>query len=143
MKECSTPGSFDSLFFDPSEPVSQEVFWGSGVSSRVGDFAQSLGGYALVVTDKGVLSAGHPTKVIHSLNEAGLKTVLYDRTVQNPTDQSVQACAREVASIGIDLIIGVGGEAPLILQRGKFYSDQWWIDERLLGVDKANIPCFL
>ena len=141
MKECSTPGSFDSLFFDPSEPVSQEVFWGSGVSSRVGDFARSLGGHALVVTDKGVLLAGHPTKVIHSLNEAGLKTVLYDRTVQNPTDQSVQACAREVASMGIDLIIGVGGGSSLdtakganfILTNGGSMKDYW-------GVDKAKHP---
>ena len=141
MKECSTPGSFDSLFFDPTEPVSQEVVWGSGVSSRVGSFARSLGEHALVVTDKGVLSAGHPTKVIHSLKEAGLRTVLYDRTIENPTDQSVQACAREVASKGIDLIIGVGGGSSLDTAKGANFiltnngsmKDYW-------GVGKAKHP---
>ena len=104
------------------------------------DFAQSLGGYALVVTDKGVLSAGHPTKVIHSLNEAGLKTVLYDRTVQNPTDQSVQACAREgINWYRSDYWCGRGSSldtakgANFILTNGGSMKDYW-------GIDKAKHP---
>ncbi len=141
MTECTITGSFDSSFFLPADPVKQELFFGVGVSGRVGEFATQLGRNALVITDAGVLSAGHPQKIVSSLKEVGINTFLYDGAIENPTVSSIQACARNVEALGIDLIIGVGGGSSLdtakgvnfILTNGGSMRDYW-------GVGKANYP---
>ncbi len=141
MTECSIQDSSNPSFFIPADPIQQQVIFGEGVSARVGEFAKQLGSHALVVTDAGVLSAGHPQKIITSLHSAGLKTFLFDRTIENPTDSSICACAREVESLGIDLIVGVGGGSSLdtakgtnfILTNGGSMLDYW-------GVGKAKNP---
>ena len=141
MTECTNLGSFDSPFFIPTDPVTQQIVFGAGVSGRVGKFAQSLGSHALVVTDAGVLSAGHPQKIVSSLQGAGLKTFLFDGAVENPTDASVRACAQKIKELGIDLIVGVGGGSSLdtakgtnfILTNGGSMRDYW-------GVNKAKNP---
>lgn len=133
--------SLGELFFDRDDSTSQKVFSGIGCSEAVGKHARSLGTHALVVTDPGVISAGHPQKIISSLQAAGLKTHLFEGTVENPTDLSVQQCARKVESLGIDLVVGVGGGSSLdtakganfILTNGRTMKDYW-------GVGKATKP---
>ena len=137
MTECSTQGSFGFTFFSPSDPTRQQVVLGAGVSARAGEFGGKLGSRALVVTDAGVLSAGHPQKVLASLEAAGIKTFLFDGTIENPTDSSVQACARSVESLGVDMVVGVGGGSSLdtakganfILTNGGSMKDYWGIDK--------------
>ena len=141
MTECSIQSASNASFFHPSDPIQQQVVFGAGVSVRVGEFAKQLGSHALVITDAGVLSAGHPQKIIASLQSAGLKTYLFDGTIENPTDSSIRTCAREVAHLGIDLIVGVGGGSSLdtakgtnfILTNGGSMQDYW-------GVGKAERP---
>ncbi len=141
MCSNSNTTSLEELFFDRGDPTSQRVFSGVGCSEEVGKHAKSLGTHALVVTDPGVMSAGHPQKIIASLEDAGVKAHLFEGTVENPTDSSVQECARKVESLGIDLIVGVGGGSSLdtakganfILTNGGTMKDYW-------GVGKATNP---
>ena len=53
--------------------------------------------------------AGHSQKVHDNLTDCGVDTILYDRSIENPTDSSVRACAEFARSSEVDLIIGLGG----------------------------------
>lgn len=66
-------------------PRTQLVF-GPGCVGRVGELARSLGAKrVLLVTDAGLVIAGHAARVEHALQAAGLGAVTYDRVRENPT----------------------------------------------------------
>ena len=139
MTEVSSEETLGTSFYQPGDPVKQTLVFGAGCSQRVGEHAKTLGSHALVVTDPGIMAAGHPQKVLDSLNQAGLKTFLFDGSVENPSDFSVQECAAKASAISVDLIIGVGGGSSLdtakganfILTNGGCMKDYW-------GVGKAT-----
>ena len=141
MTEVTREEKLGISFYQPEDPLKQILEFGLGCSQRVGNLAKTLGSYALVVTDPGIMAAGHPQKILDSLHRAGLKTFLYDGSVENPSDSSVQECAFKANSIGIDLVIGVGGGSSLdtakganfILTNGGSMKDYW-------GVGKAKNP---
>jgi alcohol dehydrogenase len=128
-------------FFLSDDPVQQEIHFGPGCSDKVGEVAKELGGCALVVTDPGIKAAGHPSKIINSLEAAGIKTFLYEKSEENPSDSSVQACANEALGLDVNLIIGLGGGSSLdtakganfILTNGGVMKDYW-------GRGKADRP---
>jgi len=124
-----------SDFFAVGEEVTQDVFYGPGASNEVGDFAQDLGKNALLVTDQGLSTAGHASKIKHRLERSGLKVTLFDQCIENPTEASVQACV-DIAKAGqIDVIVGLGGGSSMdtakgcnfILTNGGRMSDYWGI----------------
>ena len=131
----------ESKFYSEDDPAAQEVVFGLGCSQRAGEFGKKLGRTALVVTDPGIVSAGHPQKIIESLEDAGIQTHLFDGAMENPTDSSVQKCADTVRPLDIDFIIGLGGGSSLdtakganfILTNGGSMEDYW-------GVGKAKNP---
>ena len=141
MTESSSSPSLDSSFFALGDPTEQQVIYGPGSSVKVGECAKQLGSRALVVTDLGVSSAGHPHKVMKSLESAGIRTFLFEESMENPTDSSVQECAQKAGMLEIDLIIGLGGGSSLdtakganfILTNGGSMKDYW-------GVSKATKP---
>jgi alcohol dehydrogenase len=128
-------GGFDHL------PRTRIVF-GANTVERVGALAQELGGRtALVVTDPGIMKAGHAARVEQYLRAAGLKVVLYDQVHENPTTVDVEQCVRAARDAGADLFVGLGGGssmdtakgANLILTNGGRVHDYW-------GVGKATKP---
>ena len=75
-----------------SQPRTRLVF-GIGAVERTGEIARDLGGKrVLVVTDKGLVNAGHSTHVEHSLQKAGLGVVIFDGVRENPTTLDVDRC---------------------------------------------------
>ena len=141
MTEVTSEETLGTSFYQPGDPVKQTLLFGTGCSQRVGEFAKTLGSHALVVTDPGIMTAGHPQKILDSLHQAGIKTFLFDGSVENPSDSSVQACALKASAIGVDVVIGVGGGSSLdtakganfILTNGGSMKDYW-------GVGKAKNP---
>ena len=141
MTEVTSEETLGTSFYQPGDPVKQTLLFGTGCSQRVGEFAKTLGSHALVVTDPGIMSAGHPQKILDSLHQAGIKTFLFDGSVENPSDSSVQVCAFKAGAIGVDVVIGVGGGSSLdtakganfILTNGGSMKDYW-------GVGKAKNP---
>lgn len=139
--ECTSPDFLDNSFFSSDDAVHQKVLYGPGCSEKIGELAKALGNRALVVTDPGIVAAGHPQKILSSLHTAGLNADLFEDSIENPTDSSVQACAREFESCGIDLIIGLGGGSSLDTAKGANFiltnggsMKQYW------GIGKANKP---
>jgi alcohol dehydrogenase len=95
----------------------------------------------LVVTDRGIASAGHAQRVEHSLQAAGLGTVIFDQVRENPTSRDVESCVEVARAAGVDLIVGLGGGSSMdtakgcnfLLTNGGQMKDYW-------GVGKAKQP---
>ena len=95
------------------QPRTRMVF-GAGCVERVGELARELGGrLVLLVTDPGIVAAGHAAHVQVSLGSAGLRVTVFDKARENPTTRCVDACVAVAKSAGIDLIIGLGGGSSM------------------------------
>ncbi|WP_330992582.1 iron-containing alcohol dehydrogenase [Pluralibacter gergoviae] len=68
---------------------------------------------ALLITDKGLVSAGLIAPVLASLEGAGFRVTVFDSVVADPPEQIVHACAGVAADADADIIIGLGGGSSL------------------------------
>ncbi|MEZ6046660.1 MAG: iron-containing alcohol dehydrogenase [Planctomycetaceae bacterium] len=137
------PTSFDEQVLKPFDyaPLTRVVY-GVGSISRLGEICLQLGGQrVLLVTDKGLNSAGHVDRSMQILKEANLEVVLFDEVHPNPTTEDVDR-GLEVARQGeVDLIVGLGGGSSMdcakgvnfLLTNGGRMQDYW-------GVGKAPQP---
>lgn len=141
MEFSASAASAGLPFFAESDESAQEVIFGPHSFLQLGQKAKALGSRALLVTDTGLTQAGHSQKVHSNLTDCGVDTILYDRSIENPTDSSVRACAEFARSSEVDLIIGLGGGSSMdtakgcnfILTNGGKMADYW-------GVGKACKP---
>jgi alcohol dehydrogenase len=95
------------------------VVFGAGCSERVGQLAREHGATrVLLVTDAGLVKAGHAQKIQASLESAGLKVALFSGSKENPTTRCV-ADALEVAQANsVDFIVGLGGGSSMDTAKG-------------------------
>jgi alcohol dehydrogenase len=123
------------------QPRTRIVF-GADTVDRVGELARGLGARrVLVVTDSGIVTAGHVQRVERSLQAAGLGVVVYDRVRENPTTKDVDQCVAVAKQAGIDAFVGLGGGSSMdtakgcnfLLTNGGRMQDYW-------GVGKATRP---
>lgn len=128
------------LSFD-HQPRTRLVF-GANSIERVGDLARELGARrVLIVTDPGIVTAGHAQRVEHFLQAAGIGVVCFDQVHENPTTRDVAKCLEVARAASIDTIIGLGGGSSMdtakgcnfILTNGGKMKDYW-------GVGKAKLP---
>jgi alcohol dehydrogenase class IV len=88
-----------------------------GAVARLAELAGSLGmRRPLVVTDPGLAGGAVLARVMGQL--ASLQAALYDRTPQNPDEESVEAAAALYRGEGCDGLIAVGGGSPIDLAKG-------------------------
>jgi alcohol dehydrogenase len=123
-------------------PARTRLVFGGGVVTQVGQLARDLGAKKiLLVTDAGIVTAGHAGRVIASLEAAGLRVTVFDQARENPTTRCVAECVAAAQAAGIDFIIGLGGGSSMdtakgcnfILTNGGQMKDYW-------GVGKATQP---
>jgi alcohol dehydrogenase len=126
------------------QPRTRLVF---GVNSvdRVGELAREIGAKkVLLVTDPGIVVAGHADRVCRHLETAGLRVTIFDQARENPTTRCVDDCVAVARGAGVDTIIGLGGGSAMdtakgcnfILTNGGRMQDYW-------GVGKATKPMLL
>ena len=129
------PTGFDS------HPRTRLVF-GADSMERVGELARELGGKnVLLVTDKGLAAAGHPSRAVSFIEAAGLQVTVFDEVRENPTTIDVDRCIAIARAAGSDMIVGLGGGSSMdtakganfILTNGGRMQDYW-------GVGKATKP---
>ena len=95
----------------------------------------------LVVSDPGVVAAGHAARGIASLERAGISTQLFDGVTENPTDSNVEAGVASARQYKPELLVGLGGGSSMDCAKGINFvyccggriHDYW-------GVDKATCP---
>jgi alcohol dehydrogenase len=118
------------------------IVFGTGSVDRVGELARELGGKSvLLVTDAGIVAAGHAARVKANLESARLRVMLFDRVRENPTTKCVEDCVAVAKLAGVNLIVGLGGGSSMdtakgcnfIFTNGGRMQDYW-------GVGKATEP---
>lgn len=113
---------------------------GPGTLARIGELAREYGGSrVLVISDKGVVSAGHAQGAIDSVRSAGLAVELYDGVEENPTAAHVRQGVQRALEFEPDLLVGLGGGSAMDCAKGInfVYSCGGEIRD-YQGVDKAT-----
>ena len=88
---------------------------GPGVLGQLGALAGALGGRRLlVVSDRGVVSAGHAQSALVSIQGAGFAVELYDGVEENPTAAHVRQGVQRAREFEPDLLVGLGGGSAAI-----------------------------
>jgi len=115
-----------------------------GVDSleRVGELGRDLGfKKVLLVTDPGIVQAGHPERAAKILKSAGLAVTVFDNVEENPTTKCVTECVEAAQNADIDGFVALGGGSAMdtakgcnfILTNGGRMQDYW-------GIGKATKP---
>lgn len=119
-----------------------ELVFGQGVIDQTPELVKKHGGsHVLLVTDSGLMQAGHPQNVLSLLEKEGVKVSLFDQVIENPTTDTVNQCVDFAKKNQIDFLIGLGGGSSLdsakgcnfVLTNGGEMKDYW-------GVGKATKP---
>jgi len=123
------------------QPRTRIVF---GVNSieRVGELAKTLNAKkVLLVTDRGIVSAGHAGRVRALLEAAAIKVTCFEQVQENPSTRCVERCVEVARGAAIDTIVGLGGGSSMdtakgcnfILTNGGQMKDYW-------GIGRATRP---
>ena len=136
-------GQSDSLGLAPFDYQPRtRVCFGVGALDRLGELTRELGGRrVLLVSDPGVVAAGHAERGRAVLVEAGLDAILFDGVEVNPTTEHVDAGLAVAKAERIDFLVGLGGGSVMdcakginfLLTNGGRMQDYW-------GVGKASKP---
>ncbi len=99
--------SFDST-------LRTRVVFGAGSLDRLGELAASLGGHrVLLVTDGGIVRAGHAARAVSRLKAAGLEVTVFDAVRENPTTLDVARGLEAARGASVDLFVGLGGGSSI------------------------------
>lgn len=120
--------------------VSRVVF-GENSLDQLGELSAELGAKnVLLVTDSGIVAAGHAERAVQSLRSASIHAVTFDGVQENPTTRNVEEGVRFAKEHGpIDFIVALGGGSVMdcakginfLLTNGGRMEDYW-------GADKAR-----
>ena len=122
-------------------PRTRFVF-GPGAVQRLGELATELGARrVLLVSDAGVVSAGHTQRGIDALDAAGVQTVTFFDVHENPTTADIDAGLQVAKRHEPQLIVGLGGGSSMDCAKGInfLYSNGGCIQD-YWGVGKALKP---
>ena len=99
-------------------PRTRFVF-GPGKLESLGDLAGEIGARrALVVSDPGIIAAGHTERGVDALRRAGIDTHLFDGVNENPTTDNVQQGEKLAQRYDPEIIIGLGGGSSMDCAKG-------------------------
>lgn len=118
------------------------IVFGAGAVARLGELAGEIGTRrALLVSDPGIVSAGHAQRGLDTLAAAGIEGHLFEGVHENPTTVDVEVGAALARRYEPELIVGLGGGSSMdcakginfVYTNGGSMKDYW-------GVGKALKP---
>jgi alcohol dehydrogenase len=105
------------LSFDFQCPT--RIVFGPGKLDELGPIAATLRWKrVLVVSDPGIVAAGHTPRAIQSLERFDLTVALFDGVEENPTTKNVAAGVDIAQDFRPELIVGVGGGSSMDCAKG-------------------------
>ena len=118
------------------------VVFGLKSIERVGGLAAELGARnVLLVTDRGIVSAGHAGRVSGLLEGAGLSVCCFDAVEENPGTRCVEQCLEAARRSSIDTIVGLVGGSSLDTAKGcNFLFTNGGRMQDYRGIGKARRP---
>jgi alcohol dehydrogenase len=128
-----TTASFDST-------LRTRLVFGPGCLDRLGELAAGLGGHrVLLVTDPGIVKAGHASRAEALLRAAGLEVAVFDAVRENPTTLDVGRGLEAARAASVDLFVGLGGGSSIDTAKGvNFLLTQGGRMRDYQGVGKAT-----
>lgn len=107
----------DMLSFD-FQPRTRIVF-GPGKIYSLGDLAGELGARrALLVSDPGIVAAGHAQRALDALHKAHIEAHVFSDFHENPNTDDVEAGVKMAKRYDPELLIGLGGGSSMDCAKG-------------------------
>ncbi len=95
------------------------IVCGEHAIDRLGELAAEIGGRrVLLVTDPGIVAAGHVQRGLAALRQANIETLVFDGAEENPTTEHVAAGLVVAKKFEPDLLIGLGGGSSMDCAKG-------------------------
>ncbi len=109
---------------------------------RLGELASQIKGRrALVVSDSGVIAAGHTHRGIDALRGAGIVSRVFEDFHENPSSDDVDRGVAGAAEFAPDLLIGLGGGSSIDCAKGiNFVHSNGGSIHDYWGVGRASKP---
>ena len=99
--------------------VGPRLVVGPGTLSQLGGLVRELGGSrVLLVSDRGVIGAGHVEAAVEVLEEAGVASLVFSNFNENPSSHEVDAGTAVAREFRPDLLIGLGGGSSMDCAKG-------------------------
>lgn len=93
---------------------SPKLIFGNGVIKELPNAVRELGVKSvLLVTDAGIVSAGHAQMTRERLETAGIRVHLYEQVHENPTESDVADCCAFARSLDFDGFVALGGGSSI------------------------------
>ncbi len=118
------------------------IVFGPGKVQTLGDLAGELGARrVLLVSDPGIVKAGHTARGIAAIERAGIEVQVFDHVGENPTTDHVAAGVKLAKRFEPELLVGLGGGSSMdcakginfVYSNGRQIEDYW-------GIGKATKP---
>jgi alcohol dehydrogenase len=98
---------------------SPRIVFGPGRLSELPECVASLGvRKLLLVTDPGIVAAGHVSRATDYLEAAGFEVIVFQGSHINPTESDIEACRTFAANLKPEAIIGLGGGSSMDTAKG-------------------------
>jgi alcohol dehydrogenase len=95
------------------------IVFGPNKVDALGELAGELGARrALLVSDRGIIAAGHAERGLAALRKAGIEVHLFDGVEENPTTDNVEAGLAVARRHDPELIVGFGGGSSMDCAKG-------------------------
>ena len=126
--------------FDYHSPT--RILFGPNQVDTLGDLAAEYGGSrVLLISDAGVIEAGHTQRAVEALQSASLDVQVFGEVQENPTTADVAAGQQIAQDYQPNLLIGLGGGSSMDCAKGINFlytnggemKDYW-------GIGKATKP---
>ncbi len=103
--------------FDPN--LRTRIVFGTDAVDRVGELVAELAAERVfLVTDPGIVAAGHVERVETVLRACQLEVRRFDAVRQNPTTVDVENCVADLGDWNVDLLVGLGGGSSIDVAKG-------------------------
>ncbi len=118
------------------------IIFGPGSTARLGELAGELSAKrVLLISDPGVVAAGHAGRGLEALRRHGISAELYEDVQENPTTDDVHRGLAVVRELQPDLLVGLGGGSSMDCAKGiNFLHTNGGRMQDYWGVGKARLP---
>lgn len=118
-KSTSHSSSLDESLLKLLQHSRTRVIFGASTLNTLGEIAKGEGAKrVLLVSDPGIVQAGHVARALRSLQQAGVDVFVFDGVEENPTTDHVTRGVEFARQQTIDFIIGLGGGSSMDCAKG-------------------------